>query len=135
VAAGRTTIPIEALTDRHLRRVVIEAGLAAIRQAPNLRQRLRWFFIGAFDPNDWRLVKDDATGIRYLPLTTDRHRRYGTRERVLDVARRYPDRLTISLNTVAYSGSARRSASRLRRRVPKGCATVSRARRAKRRAR
>jgi choline dehydrogenase len=96
-----TTIPIEALTDRHLRRVVIEAGLAAIRQAPNLRQRLRWFFIGAFDPNDWRLVKDDATGIRYLPLTTDRHRRYGTRERVLDVARRYPDRLTISLNTVA----------------------------------
>ena len=96
-----TTIPIEALTDRHLRRVVIEAGLAAIRQAPNLRQRLRWFFIGAFDPNDWRLVKDNATGIRYLPLTTDRHRRYGTRERVLDVARRYPDRLTISLNTVA----------------------------------
>ncbi len=96
-----TTIPIEALTDRHLRRVVIEAGLAAMRQAPNLRQRLRWFFIGAFDPNDWRLVKDDATGIRYLPLTTDRHRRYGTRERVLDVARRYPDRLTISLNTVA----------------------------------
>ena len=96
-----TTIPIEAFTDRHLRRVVIEAGLAAIRQAPNLRQRLRWFFIGAFDPNDWRLVKDDATGIRYLPLTTDRHRRYGTRERVLDVARRYPDRLTISLNTVA----------------------------------
>jgi len=96
-----TTIPIEAFSDRHLRRVVIEAGLAAIRQAPNLRQRLRWFFIGAFDPNDWRLVKDDATGIRYLPLTTDRHRRYGTRERVLDVARRYPDRLTISLNTVA----------------------------------
>jgi choline dehydrogenase-like flavoprotein len=95
-----TTIPIEALTDRHLRRVVIEAGLAAIRQAPNLRQRLRWFLIGAFDPNDWRLVNDDATGIRYLPLTTDHHRRYGTRERVLDVARRYPDRLTISLNTV-----------------------------------
>jgi choline dehydrogenase len=96
-----TTIPFEALTDRHLRRVVIESGLAAIRQAPNLRQRLRWFLIGAFDPNDWRLVRDNASGIRYLPLTTDRHHRYGTRERVLDVARRHPSRLEISLNTLA----------------------------------
>ena len=96
-----TAIPAEALTDRHLRRVVIEAGLAAIRQAPNLEPRLRWFVTGAFDPNDWRLVNDNASGIRYLPLTTDGHRRYGTRERVLDVARRHPDRLTISLNTLA----------------------------------
>ena len=58
-----TTIPMEALTDRHLRRVVIESALAAIRQAPNLRQRLRWFLTGAFDPNDWRLVNENATGI------------------------------------------------------------------------
>jgi choline dehydrogenase-like flavoprotein len=81
--------------------VVIESALAAIRQSPNLGQRLRWFLKGVFDPNDWRLVNDNAVGIRYLPLTTDRHRRYGTRERLLDVARRYPDRLTISLNTLA----------------------------------
>ncbi len=74
---------------------------AAVAYAPNLRQRIRWFFRGAFDPNDWRLVQDNAAGIRYLPLTTDRHRRFGTRERVLDVARRFPDRLTISLNTLA----------------------------------
>ena len=96
-----STIPFEAFTDRRLRRVVIESALAAIRQAPNLRQRLRWFLKGAFDPNDWRLVRENATGLRYLPLTTDGHRRVGTRERVLDVAARFPDRLTISLDTVA----------------------------------
>jgi choline dehydrogenase-like flavoprotein len=96
-----TIIPAEALLDRRLRRVVIEAALGAVEHAPNLRARLRWFLKGAFDPNDWRLVRDNAIGIRYLPLTTDRHRRFGTRERVLDVARRFPDRLAISLNTVA----------------------------------
>jgi choline dehydrogenase len=96
-----TAIPLEALTDRRLRRVVIEAALAAVRDAPNFWQRLRWFFRGAFDPNDWRLVRDNAVGIRYLPLTTDHHRRFGTRERLLDVAKRFPDSLTISLDTLA----------------------------------
>jgi choline dehydrogenase len=96
-----TAIPLEALTDRRLRRVVIEAGLAAVRDAPNFWQRIRWFLRGVFDPNDWRLVQDDAVGIRYLPLTTDHHRRFGTRERLLDVAKRFPGLLTISLNTLA----------------------------------
>ncbi len=94
-------IPLEALTDRRLRRVVIESAIAAMRDVPNFGQRLRWFLRGLCDPNDWRLVEDNAVGIRYLPLTTDHHRRYGTRERVRDVARRYPDRLAISLNTLA----------------------------------
>ncbi len=94
-------VPLEALTDRRLRRVVIESAAEAFIEAGNPLQRLRWFLRGLFDPNDWRLVKDNAFGIRYLPLTTKRHSRYGTRERVLDVARCHPDRLTISLNTVA----------------------------------
>ena len=40
------------------------------------------------------------SGIRYVPLTTDRHRRVGTRERLLDVRNRCPDRLTIQLGTL-----------------------------------
>src|SRR3954469_17806229 len=96
-----TSIPVEALTDRRLRRVVIEAAIAAVRDAPNFWQRIRWFLRGVFDPNDWRLVEDNAVGLRYLPLTTDRHRRFGTRERLLDVAKRFPGRLTISLDTLA----------------------------------
>jgi choline dehydrogenase-like flavoprotein len=94
-------IPCEAFTDRRLRRVVIASALAAIHDAPNLWHRLRWFLRGVFDPNDWRLVKENAIGLRYLPLTTDHHRRYGSRDRVLEVAHRYPDRLTISLDTLA----------------------------------
>ncbi len=40
-------------------------------------------------------------GVRCLPLSTDGHARRGTRERVLDVARRYPDRLKIVMNALA----------------------------------
>jgi choline dehydrogenase-like flavoprotein len=94
-------IPIEALTDRRLRRVFIESALAAIKDAPSFWQRVRWSLRGMFDPNDWRLVRENAAGLRYLPLTTDHHRRFGTRERVLDVAKRFPDLLTISLDTLA----------------------------------
>lgn len=98
---AEAAIPHDAFTDRNLRRVVIEAAVQAARTMPKLRQRLRWFRRGFFDPNDWRLVCDDAWGLRYLPLNTDRHKRYGARERVLDVAARFPDRLTIALDTLA----------------------------------
>ena len=64
-------------------------------------ERARWFLQSLFDPNDWRLVQGDATGVRYLPMTTDGHRRTGARERVLDVARRHPDRLKVVLNALA----------------------------------
>ena len=96
-----TAIPLEGLTDRKLRRVFIEAGIGAVRSAPSFWRRIRWFLRGTFDPNDWRLVEENAIGIRYLPLTTSRHHRYGTRERVLDVKKRFPDLLTISLDTLA----------------------------------
>lgn len=93
-------IPWEALTDARLRRVVIQAGLAAIRATPRFLDRLRWFFTGWFDPNDQRLVRENAMGIRYVPLTTDGHRRVGARERVLAVRDRHRDRLTIQLDTL-----------------------------------
>jgi choline dehydrogenase-like flavoprotein len=96
-----TTIPKEAFLDHRLRRVFMEAAIGAVAFAPNLFLRIRWFLKGFFDPNDWRLVRENAAGIRYLPLTTNRHRRTGARERVLDVARRFPERLTISTHTLA----------------------------------
>jgi choline dehydrogenase len=61
----------------------------------------RWLVKGQLDLNDWRLVKQDAVGIGYVPLTTHRHARTGTRERVLDTARRFPGRLRIELNALA----------------------------------
>lgn len=63
-------------------------------------RRLWWFILGRLDPNDWRLVKHDAFGIHYAPLTTAKHARTSTRERVLDVQARFPDRLRIELDAL-----------------------------------
>jgi choline dehydrogenase len=91
-------IPRAAMADRRLKQVLIDSVRDVFREDSDRLERVRWFLEGWMDPNDWRLVRKNATGIRYLPLTTSRHARTGARERVLDVARRYPDRLTIVLN-------------------------------------
>jgi choline dehydrogenase-like flavoprotein len=94
-------IPRAVIGDRHLTRVIIESAFEAFMADGHRMDRARWFLQSLFDPNDWRLVQGDATGVRYLPMTTDGHRRTGARERVLDVARRHPDRLRIVLNALA----------------------------------
>jgi choline dehydrogenase-like flavoprotein len=91
-------IPKAAMADRRLKRVLIDSVRDVFREDNDQLQRVRWFLEGWMDPNDWRLVRQDATGIRYLPLSTSRHARTGARERALDIARRHPDRLTIVLN-------------------------------------
>jgi choline dehydrogenase len=48
----------------------------------------------AVDPNDWR-VRTCPEGLWQIPLAVRNGRRNGTRERILDVARRYPDRLVV----------------------------------------
>lgn len=94
-------IPIEyVLKDHALVESLEEQGTIGIRMLPRLWQRLRWFKRGAGDPNDWRLVKNNATGLRYPPLATAKHRRHGTRERLLEVASRLPDKLTIETNAL-----------------------------------
>jgi choline dehydrogenase-like flavoprotein len=93
-------IPRAVIGDRNLTRLIIASAFEAFRIDDRRLDRARWFLQSLFDPNDWRLVQGDATGIRYLPMTTDGHRRTGARERVLDVARRYPDRLRIVLNAL-----------------------------------
>lgn len=94
-------IPMLSLANRDLLDTILLSAFNASRELGNFAQRLRWFFQGLLDPNDWRTVRHDAFGIRYLPLTTHRHARNGTRERVLDVQRRYPDRLRVELNALA----------------------------------
>jgi choline dehydrogenase-like flavoprotein len=94
-------IPRAAMKDRRLARVIHDCARAAFLEDGHQIDRLRWLLKGWLDPNDWRLVRDNAVGIRYLPLTTDRHTRTGTRERVLDVALRHPDRLRIVMNALA----------------------------------
>jgi len=94
-------IPLVALLDWGLIRVVIKSAWEAFKNAGSKRDHLRWLLKGAFDPNDWRLVEEDAGGVRYAPLTTRDHARTGTRERVVEVAEKYPERLHIELNALA----------------------------------
>ena len=90
--------PREAIADDQARRVIARSIGNALREAggPSLA---RLEALG--DPNDWRVVERDEIGARYTPITTDRHQRFGTRERLLSVARKHPDRLRIELNALA----------------------------------
>lgn len=94
-------IPPSSLLDGTLVRVIVLSAWKAFVHAGRRRDHLRWLWKGAFDPNDWRLVKESAGGVRYLPLSTDGHARTGTRERVLAVSQRQPQQLHVELDALA----------------------------------
>jgi choline dehydrogenase-like flavoprotein len=94
-------IPRSAFHDRALKKVLIKSIREALAGIGQPVSRLRWLLKGHLDPNDWRLVKQNAVGIGFTPLTTRNHARMGSRERVLETARRYPDRLKIEMNALA----------------------------------
>jgi choline dehydrogenase-like flavoprotein len=89
------------IRNRALGETIVASALEVFLEDGRQEERAWWALESGFDPNDWRLVKQNAVGIRYLPMTTLGHRRFGTRERVLDVARRFPDRLKIAMNALA----------------------------------
>jgi choline dehydrogenase-like flavoprotein len=94
-------IPKAVIENRRFRKVLLECAIDALARGGHPLEQVRWGIKSQLDPNDWRLVRDGAFGACYTPMTTSGHRRTGARERVLDVARRYPDRLTIELNALA----------------------------------
>jgi choline dehydrogenase-like flavoprotein len=93
--------PREALKDREMMNVIESSAFGAIARLEHPLKRLFWFFRAKGDPNDWRTVRRNAFGIRYIPLTTDDAVRTGSRERILDIARRYPKRLHVETNALA----------------------------------
>ncbi len=95
------TLPLDALEDDVLVKVILNSVQEAFEQSGTPLSGTMSRVKGAADPNDWRLVQDDAVGIRYAPLTTRHHQRMGARERVLDTARKHPDRLKIELDALA----------------------------------
>lgn len=94
-------IPRAALRDDDIMEVVRKSLREQLGSGSDLFQRLRWFANSAADPNDRDRIDDDADGMVYTPLTTQNGVRIGARERVLDVARRFPDRLTVELDALA----------------------------------
>jgi choline dehydrogenase-like flavoprotein len=81
--------------------MIEQTAFAAIAQLDHPLKRLFWFIRAKGDPNDWRSVRRNAFGVRYLPLTTSDHQRFGSRERLLDVVARYPEKLHIELDALA----------------------------------
>jgi choline dehydrogenase len=92
--------PLSALLDHPLVRMIILSAWEAFKNAGSKRDHLRWLWKGAFDPNDWRLVREAAGGVRYIPLSTSNHARTSARERVLEVATKHPELLRIELDAL-----------------------------------
>ncbi len=97
------TSPALLMKDHTLSRVVTAAALETnpaqrlMKMLPNLNpghvDALRQF---SLDPNS----DGDLEGLFMVPQSTDNGKRYGTRERLLDVQRKYPRRLKIFINTL-----------------------------------
>ena len=94
-------IPMLSIKNLDLFRVIADAAKEAIADIGDVTDRLRWLLESQLDPNDWRAVKDNSVGMRYLPLTTHNHSRIGSRERVCEVAKRLPQFLDVRTGSLA----------------------------------
>jgi choline dehydrogenase-like flavoprotein len=95
-----TAIPKAAVRDFGLVQVLLQSAHEAFDDIGQPIERLLDLAEAKADPNDWRLVTENAVGVRYTPLTTRGHARIGARERVLATAQKYPDRLRVELDAL-----------------------------------
>jgi choline dehydrogenase len=93
--------PWQVFEDRRLLDTIKDSARDVLLGSSSLPRAIRRLVEGLADPNDQRLLRRNADGLCFTPLTTDGHRRVGTRERLLDVAKRHPGRLRIELHALA----------------------------------
>src|SRR5215469_10982205 len=93
-------IPVTAIFDKDLVDILKKSVLTIYKALHNRISQLLEGFVDKLDPNDWRIDRLAAEGIHYTPLSTHNHARNGTREHLLEVAEKHPDRLTIALNAL-----------------------------------
>jgi choline dehydrogenase-like flavoprotein len=90
-----------ALGDRDMRGTITQSAVRAFEALGDPLTQIRWSIKSQHDPNDWRLVRSNSFGVRYAPLTTRDRVRVGSRERILEAARKRPGDLTIELDALA----------------------------------
>ena len=94
-------MPLEAFFDGAMLRLIVDTTaivtLGVRRPLANLWRALR----GRGDPNARRLGGKAFEGVCYTPLSTSGHKRAGSRDRLLAVRERFPDRLHIELDALA----------------------------------
>ena len=93
-------LPLRAILDWRLRRTLWKALLEAGSLLPNVVQDWGWFASSQGDPNDERLLDAEASTVCITPTSSARHARTGPRDFLLEVQKRFPDRLTIRLNAL-----------------------------------
>jgi len=94
-------IPKATFGSKKLKTMLLEAALDAFERCDHPVEQARWWFKTQLDPNDWRRVRDNIAGACYVPMTTCHHQRTGARERVREVVKKFPDRLTVELDALA----------------------------------
>jgi choline dehydrogenase len=94
-------IPRSALGDVDMQQVLKRSALRAFAEAGDPLDQLRWLGEGLADPNDWRLVSENAVGLRLMPLATAHHRRNGIGDRLRKLAQKRDAKLTIELGALA----------------------------------
>jgi choline dehydrogenase len=102
--------PEQAFGDGQLVGLLLKSARALLRHDADPGARLKRFLLTRGDPNDARARGGAAEGLCYTPLSTRGFARVGARERLVDVARRHPDRLRIETNALATSVVLDRSA-------------------------
>lgn len=96
------SMPLSVLHDHGLMRLVLGTASTFTSKLPApLLSAWRWLRNGLGDPNSRRRGGGSFEGICYTPLATDGHRRSAVRERLMAVARRFPDNLHIELDALA----------------------------------
>ena len=96
------SMPLSVLRDDGLVRLLLGTARSFTRTLPTpLASAWRWVRGGLGDPNARRLRGGSFEGLCYTPLSTSQHQRAGVRERLLEVARRHPERLHIELDALA----------------------------------
>jgi choline dehydrogenase len=88
-------VPLRVLRDFFMRRAILSSTRATLQWLPDAVVRWRWLVTSQGDPNDERILQAPAFGLRIAPMATRRHARSGPRERLLDVLRRHPDKLSL----------------------------------------
>jgi choline dehydrogenase-like flavoprotein len=93
--------PSSAFADDELRHFLLRAAWAAASSAPKPVQAIIRTIRGAADPNNRRLGRGPFAGVCMTPMSTHRHRRVGTRERLLNVKKgKYRDYLHIETDAL-----------------------------------